>query len=424
MLGCFLLGLFSSGLFLELPSDIPIPILSQVSGVQDLSQILIALRLGFCGSLTSYSSWNTEMIVMVFSTATERASGKFVKALMGYIIGIEISLSSLTAGKNMASYIARRTNPAVAKESDFIHLQPADSSILINKELPGFERRYLAGIYEKRERKSGNPQTISFLEKWKQSTDQVRNSSSEKCEYLTILREVEKIVIVNGQVPLRTHREFISTHGLRWDISSLENWKTQKDSEMRHQNNSGKNTSSANELSNWDCLESYFIVVPLFSLSMYLLSSGIWIFFDNNKEQVFLRTVLYSMLLSPLGALLRWKLSYLNGDYLNEESTSWLPLGTLLGNLFGSMVSITMVATEASSPIFLHQSFFKGIGTVQAVKIGFAGSLSTVSTFVSEISVLQKQFPRNCRSYLYISLTIFLTCLFGIIIYGWISYTE
>ena len=61
---------------------------------------------------------------------------------------------------------------------------------------------------------------------------------------------------------------------------------------------------------------------------------------------------------------------------------SWIPVGTLAANVLGAMVSVTMTGLE-----FRHtemQSFWV-VGTFHAIRAGFAGCLTTVSTFVSEV---------------------------------------
>lgn len=64
-----------------------------------------------------------------------------------------------------------------------------------------------------------------------------------------------------------------------------------------------------------------------------------------------------------------------------------------------------MIAIE-SKMNFEQNSFFWSLGTVRAVKIGFAGCLSTVSTFINEFSTfLTSQKP--VHGYIYACLTIF-----------------
>jgi len=53
--------------------------------------IHLAIRTGFCGSLTTFSSWNSEMVILMLG-AGHRQSLVF-RGLLGYFIGIETGLA-------------------------------------------------------------------------------------------------------------------------------------------------------------------------------------------------------------------------------------------------------------------------------------------------------------------------------------------
>merc|ERR1719162_2205299 len=126
------------------------------------------------------------------------------------------------------------------------------------------------------------------------------------------------------------------------------------------------------------------------------------------------RTMAYSMLFAAPGALLRWKLSGLNGQ-LGEilprlHKMAWLPVGTLVANVLGATVSIIMIGWEYNLNIGGGGGFW-GIATVRAIKIGFSGCLPTVSTFVSEVHKLSK--IRQDRGYKYILVTLVISAVIG-----------
>ena len=85
---------------------------------------------------------------------------------------------------------------------------------------------------------------------------------------------------------------------------------------------------------------------------------------------------------------MRWQISSLNGT-MKTEGWEWFPLGTFLANFIGSIISIVAIGYEydmEASRSMYDVTLFWGIGTVRAVKVGFVGSLTTVSTFVAEIN--------------------------------------
>jgi fluoride ion exporter CrcB/FEX len=60
-------------------------------------------------------------------------------------------------------------------------------------------------------------------------------------------------------------------------------------------------------------------------------------------------------------------------------------------------------------------SGFWGIATLRAIKIGFSGCLTTVSTLVAEVHTLTQ--IRQDRGYKYIVITLFLSCMLASILF-------
>ena len=63
-----------------------------------------AIKVGFCGSLTSFSSWNTQMVLMMDGTDTELGS-QVVPALFGYMIGMGCATWSFSMGGRVHEWI-------------------------------------------------------------------------------------------------------------------------------------------------------------------------------------------------------------------------------------------------------------------------------------------------------------------------------
>jgi fluoride ion exporter CrcB/FEX len=139
----------------------------------------------------------------------------------------------------------------------------------------------------------------------------------------------------------------------------------------------------------------------------------------NQEEDavVTYRTMSYSMLLAPVGAVTRWRLSVLNGTLSNYE---WFPLGTFVANFAGSIVSITALAAEFHLTSTYHHPSFWTIGTLRALRIGVAGCLTTVSTFVVEVHHLMQQQSDHAYPYIWVSLGA--SCVVSAFIYGIIVY--
>lgn len=84
--------------------------------------------------------------------------------------------------------------------------------------------------------------------------------------------------------------------------------------------------------------------------------------------------VLFSLLFSPFGTYLRWRLSLLNVYFKNN-----FPIGTLIANYIGSLIlGVCLVARVHTSNVIANNA-------INGLITGFCGSLTTVSTFISEL---------------------------------------
>lgn len=131
------------------------------------------------------------------------------------------------------------------------------------------------------------------------------------------------------------------------------------------------------------------------------------------------RKIWMAALLTPPGAVLRWKLSGYHTAGLRSVHLEWLPLGTLLVNLLAACISATAHAVNAET---IEPSMNSKVWTsalIFAVETGFAGSLSTVSTLMREMFFMDH---RKANVYCFMTLVcgMFLALLFysPIIRYG------
>jgi fluoride ion exporter CrcB/FEX len=126
---------------------------------------------------------------------------------------------------------------------------------------------------------------------------------------------------------------------------------------------------------------------------------------------------------TPFGALGRWYLSGWNSRSPESRILGkfpWFPEGTWTANMVGATISALMAA-------FLDRYFSSNnddsnasqwISTLLlAIGVGFAGSLSTVSSFVKETTLLAQQFPNGVNAFQYASTTLVCGAMIGICIY-------
>ena len=141
------------------------------------------------------------------------------------------------------------------------------------------------------------------------------------------------------------------------------------------------------------------LVVVLFSL--FVVSDALW-------NISFYRILWVSTLFTPFGAIARWRLSLLN------PYRKTFPLGTLIANVCGSLVAILAVAIDAR---YLKSDMIPA-QLLAALKIGFAGSLSTVSTFVKEVVDITERYGYDAKGYKYAGISVVVCCAVGVVVYS------
>lgn len=119
---------------------------------------------------------------------------------------------------------------------------------------------------------------------------------------------------------------------------------------------------------------------------------------DNQR----LRMQWTSGAMAPVGATLRWILSRLN------RRTPNFPVGTFVANITAVLLDVSIGAT------LLHSTANKNTALVLSSLItGFAGSLSTVSTWINESASMER-----CQRYVYLLGTVICAILIGTAVYG------
>lgn len=397
LLGSFIMGMMQSTDILGYPKYCAIPWLNKDHKFQFWSDWHLAIKTGFCGSLTTYSAWNSEMVVMLFGTGATDQHSLALRALLGYVIGLETAMASFNLGKNIGSWLFSRLNPDMQVEKNSIEDKQA-RGIYINTALPDFERRFLSemNMYEYEE--YIDPTVIQFLFKWRESTVNIRKVGDPLLPLLTDV-EHEKIVL-KKELDVETR---LSAENAGWDIKALDCWVN----EMR--------VCAIGKPKISDYSGNIFLILFTFIMLNCVLISGLIFVDGNDAYSVTWRTMWYAALIAPLGALLRWQWSSFNGRLSGDYS--WFPLGTFMANVLGCIVSIVMIGLEFRFEKVGDLSSFWLPGTLRAIKIGFSGCLTTVSTFVSEISSFLSG-PTPLQGYIYASVSLGTTFFLSIIAYA------
>ncbi len=163
---------------------------------------------------------------------------------------------------------------------------------------------------------------------------------------------------------------------------------------------------------------TYKYVRPVHLLHLFaFLAIGLNLVGQCVFQNPFYKNMTAAVVIAPVGALTRWKLSTLNGSNYVRGFMSWLPWGTLLANILAAIISIICQGLSDrygkvwndGNP-WLEPFFF-------AIKVGFAGSLSTVSTLVKEVANLQQSYPGSAKFVIYSIATLTGGMIFSLFVY-------
>jgi len=415
VLGSFIMGLMQDGKNLDLAVHAPVAWLSPKNSFQSYDIFHLAIKTGFCGSLTTFSSWNSEMVVMMLGEEATHLHSQVWKALFGYIVGIETALGSYVFGRTVALWLHRWRNPLLAEESRAMKVRRSQG-VHINQSLPEFERRFLPDLPMSTVVTDLDVPNLAFLERWKTSTRQNRRVDDGT---LALLDEIEESAFIDqGAISVELQEE-AKQYG--WDIAALLEYTATRPA---HLSPDSRSSAAGIRKTVSDDSFSFFrlpVAISLWSLCLAMLLFLI-VYFDDESTSyiVTYRTMVYAMFFSTPGALLRWKLgAWFNGGKVQWLSLGWLPVGTFAANILGSAISISMTAA-AYRLNGQDTSGFWVVGTLRAIKTGFSGCLTTVSTFISEVHGMTQTLQD--RAYKYIALTLGTACLLSMMLYCIIVY--
>lgn len=329
----------------------PLPWLSTSHPLQNHVVIHASLRTAFCGSLTTFASWNTQMVIMMVGAGNSRNTHthtQIVSAILGYILGLLSSIASFLFGRYTAIWLHYN-----------IHKNNTNTTNSIND----FENT----IHNRME------QEHSF-----DSITSTNDNNYDNCEHHASLTDS-------------------TSHNLPQQYPSIQTQTT------------GNTTTSTirNKASLSSYLQSIFqFIINILDIifhryySPFLISTILLILYfiaDYALHIPFYKTMWVTSLSSPPGTILRWKLSSWFNDNppslllsctqhhcRRRDDWKWIPFGTLFANIIASLISITCsgIRTHFSISYNSHLIVFL---LLSAIQTGFAGNLSTVSTFVKEI---------------------------------------
>jgi len=327
VLGSFFMGILAT----EEKGVLPIPWLNGDHQLQSNTAIHSGLQVAFCGSITTFASWNTQMIVMMVGSYTT-VGMQLVSALFGYALGLVCAISSFLFGRQIAICLNNCRN--YKNDSGNYtpeRLRPCE----IERGRNELISRTFCSTMEDADSNGLPSKTIQF------------GPSPERNRFISLI-----VNIIHGKY--------------------------------------------------------FYFFLLLVVFCMFLIA-------DIVMDIRYYRKVWVSSLFAIPGTLLRWKLSLLNGKlFKNSQKFNWIPWGTLIANILGS---ITSVIAQALTFSLDPKSNPKGELILFAIQSGFAGNLSTVSSYVKEIVRLSEKGDDTRMASGYAIGSIFICCLLSLCIY-------
>jgi fluoride ion exporter CrcB/FEX len=362
--GSFFMGLLSPVVALQgggSHDPHPIAWFRQDHPLQTHPAFSMALKVGFCGCFTTFASWNTQMVVMLDGTGTVLGS-QVVAALFGYLMGLSTSVASFLLGRHVYDTWRRihRRRP---------HSQPV-------------------------------PRRDSTLN----ATVVIQAASGDDVEHGEDGVQCTEAGPMVSAVSAKESSSFDDSSCVGKKYPQL-----------------GKTLLLPDCFT--DAWSTFFGIRAMSFLLLAGMTSG-FVVGDLVYGSLFYRKMWMCVILSPFGALLRWYLSHKYNNVSHEERSTititsngyrldWVPWGTVFANMAAVIISVLVEALNfhlAESPDFAWISPF-----LLAVETGFAGSLSTVSTFVRELMDMHET-PTRLHLYGFGSLAT--AMLLGLLVYS------
>ena len=380
MLGSFVIGLFAASSTVGLVNQKAIAVLPKSHSWQNNFSLQIGIRTGYCGSLTTFSSWVKQLTINAISI------NDYMSAIMGLIVGLYAALVSYTLGVHAALYLDRWL--------------PANAEDVIEEEAD--YRRRVVEAYRLASRDLSQNNKIDGG-----VGDGVGGGGGEKREMVTVMAGID--ALSEQQAELMEEEDdlprIMITHR-SGAISPAPEIEAPVGEAMPLR---AATTRSERELKQRKVLNTDILaLILLVCLTAWCIVGAI-----IEDTHAWLRSTWLSLLLAPFGCTLRWLLARLN--YKLKGKWAWIPMGTFLANMIGTAVSTALSVVNVKVQLTTWESCVVSAGVT-----GFCGALSTVSTFVTEIVQYLDVFPESAQAYTYAIGTLFSGVVVVLALYGWV----
>ena len=407
MLGCFFMGFLSAASALGLKSNKTAAFLPASHPWQKNKELFVGLRTGYCGSLTTFASWELSLTQLLIGVKGGDG-GQWQQWLWGWIIGFELAFASHLVGEHAALVIDKWLLRESAGEPPKVQMEMTEQERPTEASEEGED---LYGKNELKEVVDGDHE--HQLEKHHRNRHGYNKTLQESAARLETADPQQPKEPVSGAQGLHDAIQLSDKSGIgRSDHSQdtrYANLRSTPQSDMYNTQHSGpgsfgnQSQDSISEQTHSNpgdkplpqgrikpshstfCKPGSNANALTFACAMLVcfLLTILWVVLavvDNERKHSGRRQQWFALLFAPFGCILRWLLSMLN-TRSNKTRLSWFPLGTFLANVIACVVDYIIGG--------LSNRYLLGYWPtvlLPAIRVGYAGSLSTVSTFIAEVS--------------------------------------
>lgn len=361
MLGCFFMGFLSTASVLGLNSKKSLVFLPANSCLQGEKELQVGLRTGYCGSLTTFASWELSLLQLLIGSKGGDG-GQWQQWLWGHIIGFELAYASHLIGEHAALGIHRW----LLREGT----QDPDKEEVTEFERPTEPREEAEDLYGRNE----------FNEVFESS------HRPGKAEVTHAGANVNKAVSRNvhqstaGEEANGTAGSYQHPSARQQKNPDLEDGK-----QPRHRKpsaNIGHEQSQQQKAPTGDqpSVAAKLHLTTAACALLCTLLTVLWVvlaILDGERKHAGRRQQWFALLFAPFGCVLRWLLSKLN---TMERSLRWFPIGTFAANMIACSVDFIIGGLTNR-----YNLGYWPMVILPAIRVGYAGAVSTVSTFIAEV---------------------------------------
>ena len=376
MLGCFAMGLLSTASALGLESTKLLAVLPSENPWQHAKNLQVGLRTGYCGSLTTFASWELSLLQLLVGVR-EGNGGQWQQWLWGYIVGFELAYASLLIGEHAALAVHRWLLREGKQHgtTEMTKLERPTDVPQEGEDLYGIDElnQTLHDDSEGEHASAGHREGDTGLEVTRLNRP---TEATEEGEYLYGTHELDEALTQNGKQHACPPQYVLEEPK---QIDHTRRFAHQDGGHMAELNENPQPNRIAEQS---DILIATSSKTAFCCASFGVLLTCLWIVLaivDSEHKHAGRRQQWFALLMAPFGCSLRWLLARLNNRN-DSNCWPWFPLGTFLANMIACTIDFVIGGLSNR-----YSLTYWPMVVLPAIRVGYAGSLSTVSTFIAEV---------------------------------------